>query len=180
MAASAAGRLVLFVPPGMAYPMRIERVLVPHDGTPTTSAALDSVENLTGGTQAEIVVLHVIGTELPVERGTLQAPRMVDHDGDDWHDWREEFGRRFSHRSTDFFMRLEISVGPRSEMILRAAHRLPADLVVMGWGGIVKAGRAWTLRSVCGAAPCPVLLVAAARPRLSPHVVEGSLLGYHG
>jgi hypothetical protein len=62
-------------------------------------------------------------------------------------------------------------------MILRTAHRLPADLVVIAWGGVLQAGRASTLRSVCGAAPCPVLLVAAA-PRPSPVVEWAQLSAY--
>jgi nucleotide-binding universal stress UspA family protein len=177
MLASAGGRPVLFVPRGASVPTRLARILVPHDGTPATSVALDAVEDLAGGSHAEIVVLHVLGTELPVETGTLQGPRMVDHDGDDWHEWREEFGRRFPHRSTNMLLGLQIAVGHRSDMILRTAYRMPADLVVIAWGGVLT-GRALTLRSVCGAAPCPVLLVAAATPGRSPLAAGGNRSSY--
>ena len=177
MLASAEGRLVLLVPRGATVPVRLAHILVPHDGTPATAVALDAIDDLAAGSRAEIVVLHVLGSELPVEAGTFQAPRMVDHDGDDWHDWREEFGRRFPHRSANLLLGLQVVVGPRSEMILRTAYRLPADLVVIAWGGQPKAGRAWTLRSVCGAAPCPVLLVAAA-PRPQPLPSGGHLATY--
>jgi nucleotide-binding universal stress UspA family protein len=168
MAQSAEGPLVLFVPNGASVPGRLARILVPHDGTPATTVALDAVEDLAAGSLAEIVVLHVLGTELPVQAGTLQGPRMLDHDGDDWHDWREEFGRRFPHRSANMLLGLRVAVGHCSEEILEAAHRLPADLVVMAWKGVLNSGRAWTLRAVCGAAPCPVLLVAAPTPPLLP------------
>jgi nucleotide-binding universal stress UspA family protein len=130
--------------------------------------ALDAIEDLAAGSRAEITVLHVLGTELPVEAGTFQAPRMVDHHGDDWHDWREEFGRRFPHRSMNLLLGLQVAVGHRSDMILRTAHQLPADLLVIAWAGVLEAGRASTLRSVCGASPCPVLLVAAAATRSAP------------
>jgi nucleotide-binding universal stress UspA family protein len=168
MLASAEGRLVLFVPRGARVPARLTHILVPHDGTPATARALNAVEDLAAGSHAEIVVLHVLESELPVEAGAFQAPRMVDHHGDDWHEWREEFGRRFPHRSANMLLGLQVAVGPRSEMILKTAYRLPADLVVIAWGGVLTADRAWTLRSVCGAAPCPVLLVAAASPRPLP------------
>jgi nucleotide-binding universal stress UspA family protein len=135
-------------------------VLVPHDGTPITSLVLESVDYL--ATQsAEVVALHVAGAELPAQAGSLQALRMVDHDGHDWRDWREEFGRRFFRVSPAILPRLELATGPRSEAILRAARHLPADLLVLAWSGVLKAGRAQTLRAVCRAAPCPVLLVAA-------------------
>ena len=178
MLASSEGGLVLFVPPGAALPVSLARILVPHDGTPATAVALDAIEDLAGGSQAEMTVLHVLGIELPLQPGTLQGPRMVDHDGDDWHDWREEFGRRFPHRSMNLLLSLQVSVGHRSEMILRTAYSLPADLVVIAWGGVVETGRAWTLRSVCAAAPCPVLLVAAATPEPRPAAKATNLSVY--
>jgi len=178
MLASAEGRLVFFVPRGANVPERLDRILVPHDGTPATAVALDAVEDLAAGSEAEIVVLHVLGSELPVEAGTLQGPRMVDHDGDDWHEWREEFGRRFPHRSANMLLGLQVAVGHRSEMILRTAYRMPADLVVVAWGGILKAGRTLTLLAVCGAAPCPVLLVAAPARRSLRLTSGGQLSRY--
>jgi nucleotide-binding universal stress UspA family protein len=158
--ASAEGRPVLFVPPDARVPVRLSNVLVPHDGTPTTSLVLDTVDYL-ATQRAEVVALHVAGRELPAQAGSLQALRMIDHDGNDWRDWREEFSRRFFRRSPAILLRLELTTGPRSEAILGAARRLPADLLVLAWSGVLRAGRAQTLRAVCRAAPCPVLLVSA-------------------
>jgi nucleotide-binding universal stress UspA family protein len=73
---------------------------------------------------------------------------------------------------------LRIAVGHCSEEILEAAHRLPADLVVMGWKGVLKSGRAWTVRAVCSGAPCPVLLVAAPSPPVLPLAAIGGRLTY--
>jgi hypothetical protein len=42
-----------------------------------------------------MVMLHVAAAELPSQPGSLPAPWMIDHDGDDWNDWRQEFVRRF-------------------------------------------------------------------------------------
>jgi nucleotide-binding universal stress UspA family protein len=157
--ASAEGRPVLFVPPGARVPLRLAHVLVPHDGTPTTSLVLEKVDFLRTE-RAEVVALYVAGTELPAQAGSFPALRMVDHDGQDWRDWREEFRRRFFRRSPSILFRLELAAGPRSEAILRSARQIPADLLVLAWNGVLKAGRAQTLRAVCRAAPCPVLLVA--------------------
>src|SRR5205807_714142 len=168
MAASTDGHLVLFVPPGATVPVRLSRVLVPHDGTPATALALDAVEDLAAGSCAEIVVLHVLETKLPVQPGSLPCPRMIDHDGDTWYDWREEFARRFPHRSLNMLLGLQGAVGHSSEMILATACRLAADLVILAWGGAMQTDRACTVRAVCGAAPCPVLLVVASPRRSAP------------
>jgi nucleotide-binding universal stress UspA family protein len=160
LSATAEGGLVLFVSPEARLPDRLANVLVPHDGTPATMLALDTAGELARGGPAEVVVLHVPGAELPAEPGSLPAPRMLDHVVYDMPEWREEFGRRFFQRSPGLLRRLEVRVGPVPESILEAARALPADLIVLGWGGVVDQGRAVTLRSVCASAPCPVLLAA--------------------
>jgi nucleotide-binding universal stress UspA family protein len=90
---------------------------------------------------------------------------MIDHGGHDWREWREEFSRRFFKRPSGVPTRVQVEVGHRSEVIVRTARLLPADLIVMAWGGVLRAGRALTLRAVCDAAPCPVLLVRVPRRR---------------
>lgn len=171
--AGAHGGMVLFVPAAATVPPRLNRILVPHDGTPVTSRTLDLADDLVAASGAEIVALHVIEPNLPDQAGTLLAPRMLDHDGNDWGDWREEFGRRFFGSSAGALRRLEVAVGPTSGMIVRAARRLPADLLVLAWGGVARAGRARTLRSVCSGAPCPVLLVSAPNAELLPVLARG-------
>jgi nucleotide-binding universal stress UspA family protein len=158
--ASAEGGLVLLVPDRAQVPARLEQVLVPHDGSPATTLALDTAGDLVAGSRAEIVVLHVPAPEFPAEPGSLPAPRLVDHVGYDLPEWREEFSRRFFHPWPGLLLRLDVRVGPVAESILDAARRLPADLVVLGWQGVVEEGRASTVRSLCAASPCPVLLVA--------------------
>jgi nucleotide-binding universal stress UspA family protein len=158
--ASAEGGLVLFVPDQAQVPARLEQVLVPHDGSPATSLALDTAGHIVAGGRVEIVVLHVPAPEFPAEPGSLPAPRLVDHVSYDLPEWREEFSRRFFHPWPGLLLRLDVRVGPVAGSILDAARRLPADLVVLGWQGVVDEGRASTVRSVCAASPCPVLLVA--------------------
>jgi hypothetical protein len=158
--AGATGRLVLFVSPGSRIPTCLTHVLVAHDATPVTSAVLARVGGAPLWSHAEIVVLHVAAAELPSEPGSLSAPRMVDHDGHDWSDWREEFVRRFCHVFPGMLVRMELATGGREESILTVASQLRADLLILAWSGVLEAHRARTVRSVWAVAPCPVLLVA--------------------
>jgi nucleotide-binding universal stress UspA family protein len=161
--ASADGRLVLFSPPSASIPERLAQMLVPHDGTPATSAALQAIRYLSPGNHTEVVALHVAATHAPSEPGSFPALRMVDHDGHDWREWREEFRRRFFRCPPGVPVRLQVTAGLSPDVIVRTARMIPADLIVMAWGGVLKAGRAMTLRAVCETAPCPVLLVPAPR-----------------
>ena len=158
--AGAAGRLVLFVPPGSRLPTCLTHVLIPHDATPATSAVLARVGGAPLWGQAETVMLHVAAAELPSQPGSFPAPRMIDHDGSDWSDWREEFGRRFCRLSPGMLVSVKVATGAREESILTVARRLRADLLILAWSGVLEANRARTVRSVCAVAPCPVLLVA--------------------
>jgi nucleotide-binding universal stress UspA family protein len=180
--ASAEGHLVLFVPPGARIPARTRLILVPHDGNPSTTLALDKASEIAELGHGAIVVLHVASAELPTEPGSLPAPRFMDHSGHNWQEWREEFTRRFCRSTPRILPRLKVAVGSPAPSILEAARRLSADLTVLGWRGMLEPGRAQTLRSVCLAAPCPVLLVAIPRPEAShptiplsrPTAFEGS------
>ncbi|MDQ6901146.1 MAG: hypothetical protein M3072_16895, partial [Candidatus Dormibacteraeota bacterium] len=116
--AGAAGRLVLFVPPGSRVPNCLTHVLVPHDATPATSAVLARVGGAPFWSRAEIVMVHVAAAEPPSQPGSLPAPRMIDHDGNDWSDWREEFGRRFGRISPEMLVKVELTSGAREESIL--------------------------------------------------------------
>ncbi len=159
--AGARGRLVLFVPAGSRLPSCLTHVLVPHDATPATSAALATVLGDTPfGRQAEIVMLHVADTELPSQPGSFPALRMIDHQGSDWSDWREEFNRRFGRISPGMLVSLELATGAREQSILTMAREVGADLLILAWSGALEDNRARTVRSLCALAPCPVLLVA--------------------
>jgi hypothetical protein len=158
--AGAAGRLVLFVPPGSRVPTRLTHVLVPHDATPATAAVLATVGGAALWSHAEIIVLHVAAAEPLSQPGSLPAPRMIDHDCYDWSDWREEFVRRFCRVFLGMLVRVELAIGAPEQSILTVARQLRADLLVLAWSGVLEANRARTVRSVCAEAPCPVLLVA--------------------
>jgi hypothetical protein len=158
--ASAAGRPVLFVSPGSRLPTCLTHILVAHDATPATSAVLAAVGGAPIWSHGEIVMLHVAAAELPSQPGSFPALRMIDHDGDDWSEWRMEFGRRFCGVSPGRLVNVELTRGLREESIVTVARQLRADLLVLAWSGTLEANRARTVRSVCAVAPCPVLLLA--------------------
>jgi hypothetical protein len=85
---------------------------------------------------------------------------MIDHQGSDWSDWREEFDRRFGRISPGMLVSVELASGAREESILTMARELGADLLILAWSGVLEDNRARTVRSLCALAPCPVLLVA--------------------
>ncbi|PZR85751.1 MAG: hypothetical protein DLM67_25315 [Candidatus Nephthysia bennettiae] len=176
--ACAAGRLVLFVSPGSRVPSCLTHVLVPHDAAPATSASLATVGGTPLWRHAEIVMLHVAAAELPSQPGSFPAPRMIDHDGYDWSEWRREFCRRFGHISPGMLVRVELATGAREESILTVARQLRADLLILAWSGVLEANRARTVRSVCSVAPCPVLLVAGGGQRSIGRSVDAAGVGF--
>ena len=105
-------------------------------------------------------MLHVAAAGPLSQPGSLPAPRMIDHDCYDWSDWREEFVRRFC-RISGMLVRMELASGAPEQSILKVARQIRADLLVLAWSGVLEANRARTVRFVCAAAPCPVLLVAS-------------------
>jgi nucleotide-binding universal stress UspA family protein len=159
LAACAKWGTVLFVPPPAQMPLRLTRIVVLRDGAPAASRALSAAEALLADGQAELIVLHVAGASLPTVVGSLSAPRMADHRPIDLAEWRHEFSRRFCLSSSGRTLRLEVALGPPSAPIVEVARRLGADLMVLTWGGSLETGRARTLRRLCAASPCPILIV---------------------
>ena len=84
---------VVLVPPERgATPWHLHHVLVPHDGTPTTSAALQPAAELAERGRAELLVAHVTDIRAaPAEPGSLTTPRYVDQPQHEWPAWSSEF-----------------------------------------------------------------------------------------
>lgn len=176
LAAGAGGRSVLFVPPGARVPRRLRRILVLHEGSPAVTPGLQAADEAAVAAGAVLVVVHVPTAATPPEPGSLPAPRFVDHDGYDWSEWRDEFVRRFCARARAADVSLDVVTGEVVPSVLARAKRLRADLVVVTWKGDAGPGHAGTVRSVLGAAPCPVLVVPERAPRAGPEPAEGRMV----
>lgn len=156
---------LLFVPPGRgARPWEMRRLLVPHDGTPTTTRVMGMTTELAQRTGAEIYVLHVAepGAGRPQEPGSFTTPRYVDQPQYEWPEWAKEFAERFCVECGELGTEgahILLASGDPGEEILRYATDEEADLIVLGWHGTLEGDRATTLKSVLRHAPCPVLVL---------------------
>jgi nucleotide-binding universal stress UspA family protein len=155
-----AGRTLLLVRPGMRRPGELRRLLVPLEGSPSTSEAMRLADDALCSRGREIVLLHVVTGDTPDEPGSLPAPRFSDQEHYEWASWQEEFSMRFSQCAHGGRHRVAVRVGEPAELILQEAAKLDAELLVVSWKQDLGEGRAARVRLLLESSPCPVLLVA--------------------
>jgi nucleotide-binding universal stress UspA family protein len=145
----------------------LRRLLLPLDGTPTTSTALRPAIELARRLGASIDLLYVASADEPFVRepGSIGAPRYVDQPQHEWPAWAD---RVISHLSTCLGGRppgLSIQVflvaGHIAEEIARFAAEHQSDAIVLVRRSHLEVGRARVLRAVLDRTPCPVLVVGA-------------------
>ncbi len=154
---------VVLVPPERgATPWHLHHVLVPHDGTPSTSAALQPAAELAERGGAELLVVHVTDIRAaPAEAGSLATPRYVDQPQHEWPAWTSEFVNRLACICPlgHLHVRMFLAHGGTAAEILYLSERQSTDLIVLAWRGIWEAPRAGTLKDILREAHCPVLVV---------------------
>lgn len=127
---------VVVVPPvGRIAPI-LTRVLVPLEGTVSTSLAPRSVVELGRHASIEVVALHV----------------------DDDHETDEEFLRRYCPEGIGF-VQLERRPGDREQLVAQAADELGCDLIALGWAQELAPGRADVVRATLERSPLPIMLI---------------------
>jgi nucleotide-binding universal stress UspA family protein len=141
---------VVVVPPDAARVGRLERVLVPLEGTPQTSLAPKGLIELAHDADVEVVVLHV--------HDAATLPSFTDQPQHEAAAWRDEFVARYCPWGIGK-VSLQVRFGRREEKILRAAVETNADLIALGWAQDLAAGRAPIVREVLERGRVPVLLV---------------------
>jgi nucleotide-binding universal stress UspA family protein len=162
---------VVLVPPARGRrPWALRRVLFPHDGTPTTAAAIGPMAALARRAGAEMVVLHVATphAEPPAEAGSLISPRYVDHPEHEWPAWRREFLARvcgLGRATSQASMRVALVEGEPGEAIVAFTRDQGADLMTLAWRGDLSPGHAGVMRRVLHDAPCPALVLRVPAPR---------------
>lgn len=131
-------RPVIVVPlAGRTAPI-LRRVLVPLEGTVSTSVAPRSIVELGQSSNIEVVVLH------------------VDEDGSAPDD--DEFLRRFCPWGIGF-VTLERRSGRREDVIPTVADELGCDLIALGWAQELAPGRAEVVRATLERSPLPIMLM---------------------
>jgi nucleotide-binding universal stress UspA family protein len=155
---------VVLVPPERGVvPWALRRILLPHDGTPTTSAAISPAADLARRAGAELDVLHVAvpAAAPPVEVGSLSTPRYLDQPQHEWPAWAAEFVERLACACPleSIRVRLSLAHGAPGEEALRACGEHASDLIVLAWRGVWEGEHAATVKSVVHHAACPVMVI---------------------
>jgi nucleotide-binding universal stress UspA family protein len=155
--------VVLISPNRGMEPWALQRVLLPHDGTPTTSAALEPATELVRSAGAELTILHVAGTRLPTERGSLTSPRYLDQPQHEWPAWVGEFLERLACACPLEALKLRMFLvqGEPADEALRFAAEHATDLIVLAWRGRWEGKVAATVKDVLHRATCPVMVIRA-------------------
>jgi nucleotide-binding universal stress UspA family protein len=141
---------VVAVPPDSIPAGRLRRVLVPLEGTASTSLAPKALIELARDADVEIVLVHV--------HDAATIPAFTDQPQHQARAWSEEFVARYCPWGVGK-VTVALRVGRREEEILAAANETDADLIALGWAQELAAGRAPVVREVLERGHIPVLLV---------------------
>ncbi|XXX75955.1 universal stress protein [Sorangium sp. So ce134] len=168
---------VVVIGPATQTSSRIERILLPLDGTPSTAAAITPAGELARRLGAELDIVMVggasprradddappVSTPAPSEPGAMVAPLYVDQPQHEWPAFTEEFLARFlsaiGHCPHDVATRFFLGKGEPAAEILRLAGQLASDLVVLVWHGQLEDHHGGVFRDVLCGAPCPVMVL---------------------
>ncbi len=141
---------VVVVPPDAREPGRLQRVLVPLEGTLSSSLAPRDVIELAKHARLEVVVLHV--------HQERQLPAFTDQPQHEDLAWTEEFIARYCPWGLGV-VRLEVRVGRCEEIVPRVAEESEADLIALGWAQELAEDRARVVRAALAATRVPVMLI---------------------
>lgn len=155
--------VVLVRPEQGEEPWRLDELLVPHDGTPATTAALCPAAELARTIGARLFALHVAapGARRPEEPGSLQVPHYVDQPQHEWPAWAGEFVERLRSQCPIDLAKVRFLLGhgePAAE-ILRVAEESSVDLIVLAWHGTLEAEHARIFKALLLRAPCPMMVL---------------------
>jgi nucleotide-binding universal stress UspA family protein len=156
---------IVLVPPAQDQrPWHLRHIVLPHDGTPTTTAALGPALELARRADAELLVLHMAGARAapPAEPGTITPPQYEDQAHHEWPTWASEFLQRACCVNPSEEMprlRLTLAVGDPGPEIIRTARGYRADLVVLGWHSDPESDKPPVAKAVIREMPCPLLML---------------------
>jgi nucleotide-binding universal stress UspA family protein len=156
-------------------PWSLRRLLVPHDGTPTSASALGLASELCQEAQARMTILHVATAAAPPSEdpGALNVPHYVDQPQYEWPAWGAEFLARaqaIGKTQCEVALRTVLCTDDAGEAIVRFASNEESDLIALAWRMHLEKNRAQTLRMVVRQARCPIaiypILVQESNPKL--------------
>ncbi|HVO59310.1 MAG TPA: universal stress protein [Terriglobales bacterium] len=144
-------------------PWEIHRVLLAHDGTPSSDLATAPAAELAQRAGATVIAIHVAarGEQYSDEPGSMPAPRYIDQPQHEWPSWANQFMNRMlalGAPPSSVSFKLVVTGGQAGSEVAQVSRERQADLVVMAWHGRWDAPQSAT-KVVIRSAGCPVLLV---------------------
>lgn len=143
---------------------RLERILVPLDGTPSTASALGPAGELAkrAGASLDVVLIEDCAAPSSHEHGAMM-PVYVDQPQHEWPAFSEEFMHRFvgaiGHCPHEVPTRFHLGMGRPASEILRFARELRSDLITLVWNGGCAGDHGAVFRDVVRGSPRPVLVL---------------------
>jgi nucleotide-binding universal stress UspA family protein len=141
---------VVVVPPDARVASELRRVLVPLEGTISSSLAPRSFVEVARGAELDVIALHVHGEE--------EIPAFTDQPQHEDDAWAGEFLARYCPWGIGA-VRLERRVGRSDDLVPQVAEEAHCDLIALGWAQELSEGRAPVVRSALERSRVPVMLV---------------------
>lgn len=141
---------VVVVPPSGRIAAELRRVLVPLEGTTSTSLAPRSIVELARGAKLDVIALHVHDEQ--------DIPAFTDQPQHENEAWAREFLARYCPWGLGV-VHLERRLGRCDELVPLVAEDVHCDLVALGWAQQLSAGRAPVVRAALERSRVPVMLV---------------------
>jgi nucleotide-binding universal stress UspA family protein len=148
--ATALEKPVVAVPPHSPPNETLRRILVPVEGSLSTSLIPRAILRLCSGSELEVVVLHVLEEE--------SLPSFTDQPQHEREAWAREFLRRYCPWGIGR-LQFETRVGEAEALVPLVAEEADVDLIALGWAQELAEGRAPVVRATLGRGRTPVLLV---------------------
>lgn len=141
---------VIVVPPDAVPSEALRRVLVPLEGTVSTSLAPRSIIEVAGKASLDVVVLHV--------HDAASLPSFTDQPQHESGAWAREFLARYCPWGVGL-VQLETRVGTSEALVPAVAEECGCDLIALGWSQDLAPGRATVVRAALERAQVPVMLI---------------------
>lgn len=148
--AAALAKPVLVVPPDADPSPTFRRVLVPLEGTLSTSLAPRAIFELAAGAEIDVLALHVHDQD--------SIPAFTDQPQHEQPAWAREFLRRYCPWGIGT-VQLQTRVGRIGELVPLVAEQCDCGLIALGWSRQLSPGRAPVVRETLERSRRPVLLV---------------------
>ena len=148
--ATSLSKPVLIVPPDGDPPESFRRVLVPLEGSLSSSLAPRWLFELHGGSQVDVIALHI--------HDERSIPSFTDQPQHEVSAWASEFVQRYCPRGIGT-LQLETRVGRIGELVPLVAEQCECDLIALGWSQQLSPSRAPVVHETIQRSQLPVLLV---------------------